>query len=138
MNSILFRSIFVSGLLLGIASALVDVVVPGLLSPSLSEAWDQEPNFFDTASHWVIGLAVIWAVAMLAASLGFFMFKRWARATLLWGSVIGLALYAPFGSSASSWLSTALGDTSSLLFGASLAISYFSPLSSRFAGTSEA
>ena len=123
---------------MGLASAVVDILIPGLLSAPLSQAWDQEPNFFNEAGFWLIGVALVWAIAMLAASLGFFLFKPWARRTLLWGSVVGLVLYAPFGSSASSWLSSALGDTSSVLFGASLAIAYFSPLSQLFAGAGEA
>ena len=138
MSTLVFRTIFLGGLLFGALSSVVDTLFPGLLSPSLSQAWDQEPNFFDQASSWLIALVTIWAVAMLVGAIGFTLLKRWGRTTLLWGSVVGIALYPPLGSSASSWLSSALGDTSSLMFGAALAISYFSPLSAHFSSAGEA
>ncbi|ATR79065.1 hypothetical protein [Moraxella osloensis] len=113
-------------------ASLIAMFFPGY-SETLATAYANEPEPWLMQQAW-IGWTVIggFAAVALAGLIGLFYFKRWARSLSLYSTLAGY-LFAPLiGSSLYSGLELALSDGSSVLWGAILALSYFSPVSQRF------
>ena len=71
-------------------------------------------------------------VAALAGVVGIFLFKRWGRALSLYSTALGFLLVPFIGPGVYSGLTSALDEVSFTLWGAVLAMAYFSPLAERF------
>ena len=102
-------------------------------SETLAAAYANEPYPWLMQQAWICWTVIGgFAAASLAGLVGLFYFKRWARSLSLYSTLAGY-LFAPLiGSSLYSGLESALSDGSSVLWGAVLALSYFSPVSQRF------
>ena len=113
-------------------AAIVAMFFPDHSEP-LAIAYDNEPTTWLMSNMWVAsGILGSLAVAWLAGLVGLFRFKRWARSLSLYSTLAGF-LIAPFmGAYLSSGLETSLFDASTTLWGAVLALSYFSAVSDRF------
>ncbi len=100
-------------------------------STSLAAAFDAET----AAAHpsWqVITLLLGFLVAVVTGLAGLFKYKAWGRTLSLYTTVAGLAAWPFLGSSLSSGLEASLNEAATLIWGAILALSYFSPVSERF------
>lgn len=116
--------------LIGAASAAM--FFPGY-SGALAIAYEEEPKNWLMANLWIAaglvgGLLLVWLVGLV----GLFRFKKWARPVCL-SSTLAAFLVIPFlGPQLSSGLESALFEASGVLWGAILALSYFSAISDRF------
>ena len=102
-------------------------------SPYLAAAYASQPEAPLVLSPVAL---VLLAVPLLGGSLvglvGLFLFKAWGRSLSFW-TTAGLLLFVPFlGPFQTTPLEDFFADIASLLWGAALALSYFTPLSLRF------
>lgn len=134
MSPTAFRSLIISSVLFTVAAGIVDALCPSLIPQSIASALEKEveTTFFET--HPFISLAVLlpWLMAALASIIGLLLFKRWARPTALYSTLLGFVLYPLFGPDLSSAIASALTDASCLTWGAVLALAYYSSLSEHF------
>ena len=130
----IFRLFVVLSVTFGLAGVGVDFLFTGLLSPGLASALESEPSLGVVDEHPFIALAILvpWLIAAFAGVVGIFLFKHWGRTLSLYSTTVGFFI-APFlGPVAGSGLSSALDEASITLWGAALAMSYFSSISERF------
>jgi hypothetical protein len=132
MSETKFRLLVVLQFVISLAS-IATVFLPVGYSQELEAAYAAEPATWLTAgsglSLVVVGLFLI---AWLASQIGLVLFKRWGRTLSLYATLGEFAL-APFqGPILSSALESTLLDTTMLLWGAILALAYFSTISNRF------
>lgn len=104
-----------------------------LMSPAIQAAADDEASWLSTNLPLAFIVFVPLAVATLAGLAGMFLFKPWARRFSLYATLAGLCVMPFLGTSVMSWLDSILWECASLVWGAILALAYYSPLSSRFA-----
>ena len=101
-------------------------------SSELSAAYDNEPESWLLQSWigWTVigGFAATWIVGLI----GLFYFKPWARSLSLYSTLAGFLIFPLSGPSLFSAIELGLADGASILWGAILAISYFSPIRDRF------
>jgi hypothetical protein len=109
----------------------MDMLLPNLISPSLKQMAENEPFSTGAESAWFVGFIVL-GIVYFICFIGLFFFKKWARAGALYSTVMSLCLYPFFGVSVMSGWAVALDEASMVLWGAVLAIAYFSPLQSQF------
>jgi hypothetical protein len=115
-----------------IAASTIAAFVPGY-SQALSDAMDNEPSPAVFDNVWLMwGLVVPFALAAMAGMYGLYMFRRWGRMLSLHSTLAGLVLFPFFGPSVYSGLESALFEASTLLWGAILALYYYSGISARF------
>ncbi|MBI4998559.1 MAG: hypothetical protein HZC22_17025 [Rhodocyclales bacterium] len=135
MTSAQFRALLLFSVATGLAAAFIDSLFPALLPEALSAAWEKDPPFDPDPEHlWLwVAMLVPWLVASVASTIGLFLFRHWARPLALVVAVFDLGISPLFGPELSSAWSSALQEASFLSWGAVLALSYFSPLSQRFA-----
>ena len=114
------------------AAAVVAVAFP-TYSESLSIAVESEPQPWIMSNLWLAGGAVALLLsAWIFGLAGLFFYKRWARALSLYTTGLTLLATPWFGTSVSSGIEDALFEATALTWGAVLATSYFSPVSTRF------
>jgi hypothetical protein len=119
--------------LLEIGSATVDLLIPDLLSNSLSQALENEPLPSVLNNLWLSFLLFVpWLVITLVSTVGLLFFKGWARTLSLYSTVFSLGLYPFLGPALTSGWSSALSEASFMIWGAVLALAYYSPLADRF------
>jgi hypothetical protein len=130
----MFRLFVVLSVILGLAGVSVDSFFNDLVSSGLAKALESEPSLGVVDEHPFISLAILlpWLVAALAGVVGIFLFKRWGRTLSLYSTVFGFFITPFLGSFAGSGLSSALDEASFTLWGAALAMSYFSSVSEHF------
>ena len=133
MSPTIFRSLIILYVLLGIASAAIDSIVPNLIPSLLAQAYENVPTpaIFDHPL-WLAFLVVILLLAAVS-TFGLLFFKRWARMLSLYTTVLGYVIFPFFGLTLASGWATLLSELSATIWGAVLAIAYFSSLSGRFA-----
>ena len=114
-------------------AAIALAFFPGGYSSGLAEAYAEEPDTWLMQGTWLplIVLSVLF-VPWLVALVGLFRFKRWGRSLALYSTILSLLIYPFVGADLSSGLESALYETHATLWGAILAIAYFSPISARF------
>ena len=132
MTAASFRVLVVASIALELLGAVIDLLLPSLIPQSITSAVDGLPLSSAFENYWFIGFVLVYALAMLVASVGLIFFRRWARAICFWGSLAGFALYPLVGPMVYSGLSLAMQDLSSIMWGAVLAIAFFSPLRKQF------
>ena len=132
MSPTIFRSLIIFSVLLGIASAAIDSIVPDLIPDSLTKAYENvpTPTLFEN-SLWLAFLVILLLLATVS-TVGMLFFKRWARMLSLYTNVLGYVMYPFFGITLASGWANAFSELSAAIWGAVLAIAYFSSLSERF------
>jgi hypothetical protein len=102
-------------------------------SEALDGALDREPRTWLWRNIWVaVGLYSSLVITWMIGLVGLFRFRRWGRSLSLYSTVAGL-IAAPFaGTSISSGLESGLYEASAIAWGGILALSYSSPVSTRF------
>jgi hypothetical protein len=134
VSSKLFRGLMIGSLALTVLAFITDLVFPRLIPEGVRFAeevyWNEMPSGVFTFRLIVF---VAYVVASLIAFVGLYQFKRWARTAnlVLTGLII---LFAPaMGHILLSGVAQGLADVALLLWGAVLALAYFSSISQRFA-----
>ncbi len=133
MSTTHFRLLIVLSAVSAAGSAAVALLLPELIPQSVAHALENEPlhSIFDDLIFSTL-LFVSFAVVAVASTVGLFFFRRWARSVSLYVTILGFGLYPFLGPTVISPWSGALSDASFMLWGAILAIAYFSPLRDRF------
>jgi hypothetical protein len=130
MTPLVYRLLIAASTALGLAGAMLDVLLPALLPAAFTAAMEAQGSL-DSTAWLLVGGAI--AVAGLAAMVGLWLFRPWAPRWALATTALSVAIFVPQGANAVSGWSMALTDLSSMLWGAVLALTFFSPLSARFA-----
>ena len=107
--------------------------LPDGYSQALADAYAQEPQswlFEDTRVALAVTIPLL--AAIVAGLVGLFRFKRWGRALSLYSTVAGLCLHLLIGPTLQSPIENVLIELCTLLWGAILALSYWSPTARRF------
>ena len=131
MKDSLFRKLIWINVALYVAAILA--VVFATYSPELSTAYENEPLPWLMSIPWLGGgILFAMATALIASLVGLYFYKSWARPLALHSTIIGLVLTPFFGASVSSGVESALFEAGAMTWGAIVALSYFSSVSSRF------
>ena len=102
-------------------------------SEALSAAYDNEPRTWLMSYRGMsLALMAVWATAALVGLFGLFRFRSWGRTLSLVVTLAGLLLSAFMGVFLASGIESALFDGTNMVWGAILALSYFSAVSTRF------
>jgi hypothetical protein len=130
---VLFRGLIIASVLTGFLSGALDQRFPELLPMTLLRAFNElpKPQIEFVVSVSLLGFFAL--VCTLAAVVGLYLFKPWARGFALAVTLLTMVFYPLGGVEVKSGWSLLLLDVSSTLWGAVLAISYVSSLSRRFA-----
>lgn len=127
-----FRTMIILSLVLGLMGALIDFAGTGLLPADLSKAYEDYQPFPE--SQWIVFgiLALLVFVAGLVGAIGLLMLARWARALSFWLTLATTVGTVFLGATLYSGPAKALLDISMGLWGAALAMAYFSELKVHF------
>jgi hypothetical protein len=102
-------------------------------SETLAAAYESEPATWLMSNLWIaVGVIGAFAAAWLTGFVGLFFFKSWARSLSLYSTLAWFFIYPFVGTSLYSGLEASLFEVSTMVWGAILALSYFSPVSCRF------
>ncbi|MBJ7575460.1 hypothetical protein [Luteimonas sp. MC1828] len=123
--------------LLWIYVALTVAAIVSMFFPDYSEgllaAYDSEPSRWILGDSWLANCIMGgFLLAWLAGLAGLFFFKTWARSLSLCSTLASFLISSYMGASLYGALENALFEASSIIWGAILALSYFSPVSDRF------
>jgi hypothetical protein len=132
MSDSRFRWLLVLYIITLLAAAGVGFV-PGGYSQALADAYADEPLpllLADTTVMLAVALPLL--VAFVVGLIGLFCFWRRARALSLYVTIAGLGVYLISGPTLQSPIENLLVELLTLLWGAILASSYWSPIASRF------
>lgn len=132
MSVLSFRLLIFAWLLCTTGAVIVDFVFPDLVPVAASQAIDAEATFNLFEHGWGQSVLILWAVAFFCSAIGLLLLRRWARSMALWSTGVGLVLLPLLGASASSGWAAALTEGSSTLWGAVIALAYFSSIRSSF------
>lgn len=129
----IFRTIIVAGLILAIAGGLIDLLFPDLVPAQINDAYEAYSAGEAADTYLVMGvLALFVLVVALVATVGLLLLKRWARPLAFWTTVVSTLSYPALGPYLYSGLSLMLTEASMMLWGAALAMAYFSDLRTHF------
>ena len=129
----LFRALMLASLALSILAFIIDITVPALVPEGVRFAEEQYWNGTSTAGLvFRLGLLLGYVIVSLVAFVGLYFFKQWARTANLVLSALLLLLAPALGHVVLSGLAQGLAEIALMLWGAVLALAYFSPISERF------
>lgn len=135
MTAFRFRLLLVLYIILGVANGAAAWYFPDLVSPALQAASEAEGEGWHVANLPLsIWLLLPWGVGNFAGLVGMFMFKSWGRSCSLVFTVVDILLLPSMGTSVLSWLDYGLMELGIMVWGAILALAYYSPVSSLFSG----
>jgi len=123
----------VASFVLALIGGGVDLVISSLIPEPLIQA--QAANEADASLFTLVFIVLIGLVATvctLAAYYGLFVFKPWAPRIAVIGTLLSLLLWPAFGANVYSGWSFALIELSNLIWGATIAAVYLSPLKEKF------
>lgn len=128
-----YRYLLLSSLVLGIVGALFDALLPSVLPPAFGQAQEMHDSSLPTSTMVFGAIAgFVLLVTGIAAFVGLYLFRPWAPRLALITTAIALVVIPPLGPMALSGWAMGISELSSTLWGAVLALTYFSPLSQRF------
>ena len=104
--------------------------LPFLLQEYAAREALREPAPADALVGW---LTLLWAVGSLAAGVGVWLLRRWARPAFLAMASLGCVLQALLEPSVTTGWSVAAETVAQVLVGVTLGVLYFSPVRVRFA-----
>ncbi|HJQ59524.1 MAG TPA: hypothetical protein VJ890_21635 [Vineibacter sp.] len=127
-----FRVLLTVNAVLFAAGMLVDDIVPPGFSEALLAAYGDRFYWFDN-HYWPSVVMFGLLIGIIVASyVGLYLFKRWGRSVALLASLASIATYLVYGVTLTSGLQGALLEAGTLLFGANIALAYYSQVSERF------
>jgi hypothetical protein len=116
-----------------VAAAFVSAILPSTYSQELANAYASEPRTWLMQGFWrPLAVLVPLLAAWLVGLVGLFRFSRWGRAFALYFTIAGLFVYPFMGPALSAALDSTLVEAHTILWGAVLALAYYSPVSVRF------
>ena len=126
-----FRLFLIASVILSLAT-IATVFLPDGYSQSLADAYASEPLPWLFRNEYVLsGVGVVAVALVIAGYVGLFLLKRWGRALSLAITVISFPLYLLTGPTLLSPIEAMLTDASTLVWGACLALAYYSPVGAR-------
>lgn len=126
-----FRLLLILSAILPLA-AIAMAFLPGGYSQALSDAYASEPVPWLFEKEWVaLAVGLVALAVTIAGFVGLFLLKRWGRALSLYVTVLCLPLYLLTGPTLASPIEAMVNDASMLVWGACLALAYFSPIGAR-------
>ncbi|MDQ1921319.1 hypothetical protein [Massilia pseudoviolaceinigra] len=128
-----FRLLLSLYIILCIAQPAVGWHFSHLIPPAMQAAWEAEPHSSDVA-NFPLSLSILLplAIGSFAGVIGMFTFKSWARSFSLYFTV-AIIIVLPFsGPWLFSWLDYILVEITAMVWGAVMALAYYSPVSSQF------
>lgn len=134
-QSTLFRSLILVGLAFSIIGSGLDFFVPSLVPTEITDAYDSYTDTQEPGLAWILTLGIgglILIIVGIASTIGLLLFKPWSRRLALWLSVLSLLMYPLLGPVIYSGWAYMLLETSMVMWGAALAMAYFSELAVRF------
>ncbi len=137
MSPTLFRYTIIAYIALAIFGGMFDLVFPSAIPETLSLA--KEANDIKLSSIELISIAIVGLVLLvggIAATIGLYLFLPWAPRLAVVVTALALFESPLLGADVTSGWSMALTSLSDTLWGAILALAYFSPLKERFLATS--
>lgn len=129
---VLFRALLVASVVTGIVGGFLDTVFPGLVPESMAKAFEDLPPPPTLALFGAGALVLVTFGGFVAAVAGLYFFQPWARQLAVWMTVLGFLFDPLLGVSMQSGWAQMLLELSSVLWGAVLAMSFVSSVSSRF------
>lgn len=137
MNITRFRMFLIASALLPVAT-IAAAFLPSGYAQALSDAYASEPVpwLFQNESA-AIGIGAAALAITIAGYVGLFLLKRWGRTLSLGITLLGLPLYLLSGPTLMSPFEAMLSDTSWMVWGACLALAYYSPVAARMEGGSD-
>ncbi len=137
MNITRFRMFLIASTLLPVAT-IAAAFLPGGYTQALSDAYASEPVPWLFQNEFVaIGIGAAALAITIAGYVGLFLLKRWGRTLSLGITLLGLPLYLLSGPTLMSPFEAMLSDTSWMVWGACLALAYYSPVAARMEGGSD-
>ena len=126
-----FRLILVLYVLVTLA-AIGAGFAPAGYSQELAEVYGKELDAWFFRNIWsLVAVAALLLAANVAGVMGMFMLKGWGRTVSFFSTIVGLCSYLLGMPELSSAFESMLFEASSLLWGAILAIAYYSPIADR-------
>jgi hypothetical protein len=133
MTKARFRQLLILYISLLLLAGIVVAFVPGEYSQELADTYANEPEPQIMRNiGLLLSLAIPLFVAFVAGFIGLFLFKSWGWILSLFATAASLALLLFLGPTLSSALESVLFEASSLIWGAVLALAYYSPISIHF------
>ncbi|GFE78082.1 hypothetical protein GCM10011487_00820 [Steroidobacter agaridevorans] len=132
----IFRFLVLASLVLAILGSLVDFFMPGLVPQELNDAYEAydpgEPQLWLALAMGILALVLV--VGAIVGAVGLWLFKRWGRGLSFWLTASSIVTYPFLGPVLYSGWSLMLTEVGMMLWGAALAMAYFSELRLRFDG----
>ncbi|HSH54445.1 MAG TPA: hypothetical protein VK967_05385 [Methylotenera sp.] len=127
-----FRCLVILSFVFSIIAGLVDSFYPSLLPEPLSQAYENLP--LPSALESPVWLVIFgsWLLLGLAGMVGLIFFKNWARFLSLYTTILSFFLLPLLGPGLASGWAAAFYNASFIMWGAVLAVAYYSPLADRF------
>jgi hypothetical protein len=118
---------------LTILAFIIDITIPPLVPEEVRFAEEMYWNEMSSAGFaFRLGVFIVYVAASLVAFVGLYLFKRWARTANLVLAALIIVVWPAMGHVVLSGLAQGLGEIALLLWGAVLALAYFSPIRERF------
>lgn len=130
---VLFRALLLASVATSVVGSFLDLAFPSLVPESMAKAFDDLPPPPALALFGAGALVLVTFGGYVAAVVGLYFFQPWARQLAVWMTVLGLLFHPLLGVSMQSGWAQMLLEISSVLWGAVLAMSFVSSVSSRFA-----
>jgi hypothetical protein len=133
MTIIHFRAAAILSMALGALGLAASFAGESGLPASLQEHIDQQRNAELSVSDWVllaIGLPLV--IAWMVSFVGMLRFSRWSRPLAVATSAMSILLLPLLGPTVEPSIATALNYASGMLYGAVLALAYYSPAATWF------
>ncbi|HEY8539708.1 MAG TPA: hypothetical protein VIL28_12635 [Steroidobacteraceae bacterium] len=129
---VLFRTLLLTSVACGIVGSFIDGLFPSLIPRPLADAFEALPPPPAIALFGASMLFLVTFGGVVTAVIGLYRFQPWARPLALLMTALGLLFYPLLGTTVLSGWAQFFLEISSVLWGAVLAMSYVSSLSTRF------
>lgn len=132
VTKILFRKMLLAyALMLG--ARLLLAITPSGYSSSLEVAYRAEPQTWLLSHVWIsYGLLILVLGASILSFVGLFLFWKWGRTLAVFTTFVGIAVSLFIGPVLSSPLESVLMEASNVIWGAILALAYWSSVKLEF------
>jgi hypothetical protein len=134
---LLFRALLLVSVACGLIGSCIDVLFPSLIPSSLAEAFEALPAPPGIALFGASALFLITFGGFVTAVVGLYRFQSWARPLAVWMTALGLLFHPLLGVTVESGWARFFLEISSVLWGAVIAMSFVSSLSTRFGEPSQ-
>ena len=129
-----FRTLIVLSLVLSLVGSFIDLVIPGLIPEPLTSAYEAYTETDASLTTLVVAAIASIGLMLLAvvATVGLLVLQRWARTLALWSTAVSFLVYPFLGAMLQSGIAVMLIDISMALWGAALAMTFYSDLRPHF------